>query len=171
VATSQIFRVAQLDHGGAPPTMVCGFVGNLQLCLNGPNDPRDCEWTSFLRSVLPHGKAVTISLVHTVGGGPSPAQRQATTKFRATEAPVSLKCAVLTDVAFHRAFIKVVNLFERVPFRAFSSRDLAKALSYLGAAIPEAEVRGHFAQMAALLGIAGYYLPLGASPDRSSLRL
>ncbi len=147
--------------------MLCGFVGNLQLCLNGPEDPRDCEWTSYLRSPLSHGHAVTIGLVHTVGGGPSPAQRQETTKFRRTEAAVNLKYAVLTDVAFHRAFINVVNLFERVPFRAFPSRDLKGALDYLGAGIPEAEVRRHFVQMAGLIKIAGYRLPVSAGSDLS----
>jgi hypothetical protein len=150
--------------------MLCGYVGNLQLCLNGPEAPRDCEWTSYLRSTLAHGNAVTIGLVHTLGGGPNPAQRQETIKFRRTEAPVNVRYAVLTDVAFHRAFINVVNLFERVPFRAFPSRDFNKALSYLGAAISEAEVRRHFADMAGLLGIAGYHLPLSTGSDLSSFQ-
>ena len=146
-------------------------ISNLQLCLNGPEAPRDCEWTSYLRSPLPHGTAVTIGLVHTVGGGPNPAQRQETTKFRRTEAVVSLKYAILTDVAFHRAFINVVNLFELVPFRAFPSRELKKALAYLGAVIPEADVRRHFAYMASLLGIADYYLPPSAGSELSSVAL
>ncbi len=151
--------------------MLCGFVGNLQLCLNGPEAPRDSEWTSYLRSPLPHGHAVTIGLVHTVGGGPSPAQRQETTKFRRTEAVVNVRYAVLTDVAFHRAFINVVNLFERVPFRAFACRDVKRALTYLGATIPEAEVRRHFADMARMLGIAEYHLPVSAGSDASSVLL
>ena len=146
--------------------MLCGFLGNLQLCLNGPETPRDCEWTSYLRSPLPHGNAVTIGLVHTVGGGPSPAQRQETIKFRSEVSRI--RYAVLTDVAFHRAFINVVNLFERVPFRAFPSYDLKKALSYLGAEIPEAEVRRHFAHMAQLLGIVGYRLPLSTGRDHQA---
>jgi len=151
--------------------MLCGHVGNLQLCLNGPEAPRDCEWTSYLRARLPHGNAVTISLVHTVGGGPNPAQRQETTQFRRTETNVSLKCAVLTDVAFHRAFINVVNLFERVPFKAFPSHGLKAALIYLNATIPEAEVRRHFASMASLLGLVGYGLPLSTGSDLSSVQL
>ncbi|MEO8182087.1 MAG: hypothetical protein ABI895_24900 [Deltaproteobacteria bacterium] len=114
---------------------------------------------------------MTIGLVHTVGGGPNPAQRQETTKFRRTEADVSLKCAVLTDVAFHRAFINVVNLFERVPFRAFPSHGLRAALSYLNATLPEAEVRRHFAYMANLLGLAGYDLPRSAGSDLPSVPL
>ena len=159
VGTAHIFRLAELDHGGARPTMLCGFVGNMQLVLNGPEAPRDSEWTSYQRSVLPYGHAVTIGLVHTLGGGPNPAQRQETTKFRQTHALSNLRYAILTDVAFHRAFINVVNLFERVPFRAFPSREVQKALAYLGGVIPEAEVRRHFAYMAGLLGIAGYSLP------------
>ncbi len=109
---------------------------------------------------------MAIGLVHAVGGGPNPAQRQETTRFRRTEATVSVRYAILTDVSFHRAFINVVNLFERVPFRAFRSRELKEALSYLGAAIPEAEVRRHFAYMAGLLGIVGYRLPLSVSGHR-----
>jgi hypothetical protein len=171
VAIAPVFRLAKLDHGGATPTMLCGYVGNLQLTLNGPAAPRACEWTSYLRSSSPQGKAVTIGLVHTLGGGPNAAQRQETTRFRQTEAPVSIKCAVLTDVAFHRAFIAVVNLFESVPFMAFPSRDLKKALAYLGASISEADVRRHFAYMAGLLGIAEYGLPLGAGSEPSSLEL
>jgi hypothetical protein len=149
--------------------MLCGFVGNLQLTLNGPEAPRDSEWTSYQRSPLPYGQAVTIGLVHTLGGGPNPAQRQETIKFRQTHPLSSLRCAILTDVAFHRAFINVVNLFERVPFRAFPSRELQKALAYLGAVIPEAEVRQHFAYMAGLLGIAGYYLPRNLGSELSSV--
>lgn len=171
VVSPPLFRLAQLDHGGVPPTMLCGFVGNLQLCLNGPEAPGDCEWTSFLRSPLPYGNAVTVCLVHTLGGGPNPAQRQETTRFRRTEAHVNIKCAVLTDVAFHRAFINVVNLFERVPFRAFGTRDLKKALTYLGVALPEAEIRHHFEHMAGLLGIAGYRLPVSANSALSSFQL
>lgn len=151
--------------------MLCGFVGNLQLCLNGPEAPRDREWTSYLHSQLVHGNTATIGLVHTVGGGPNPAQRQETIKFRRSEASVCVRYAILTDVAFHRAFINVVNLFERVPFRAFPSYDLKKALSYLGAAISEAEVRRHFAYMAGLLGIVGYRLPLSGGGDASSLQI
>lgn len=151
--------------------MLCGYVGNLQLCLNGPDAPRDCEWSSYLHSAVPHGGAVTIGLVHTLGGGPNPGQRQETIKFRRTQPAASLKFAILTDVAFHRAFINVVNLFERIPFRAFPSRDLQNALSYLGAAIPGAEVSRYFAYMAGLLGIVGYQLPLCTGPDRSSLHL
>jgi len=151
--------------------MACGVVGNLQLVLNGPNPPGDREWTSYVRSPLSQSESLTIGLVHTLGGGPNPAQRQETTKFRRTEAPVPIRFAILTDVAFHRAFIRVVNLFEQVPFRAFSSGDLKGALAYLRSPIGESEVRRHFASLADVLGIVGYALPAGADNARSSFEI
>ena len=149
--------------------MLCGFVGNLQLTLNGPVDPTASEWTSYMGCVVSEGTAATIGLVHTLGGGPSAAQRQETSRCRESDPRVRLRCAVLTDVAFHRAFIATVNLFERVPFKAFASRELGKSLAYLGASITEADARQYFTHMARMLGITRYCMSSSAGRELPGL--
>ncbi len=150
--------------------MLCGFVGNLQLCLNGPEAPRDSEWTSYLRSPLPHGHAVTIGLVHTVGGGPSPAQRQENDQISAHRgggerqvrgpSPTSRFIAPsstssICSSACHSERLRVATSNERSLIWARRSQKQRCAR--------------HFADMARMLGIAEYHLPVSAGSDASSV--
>jgi DNA-binding GntR family transcriptional regulator len=119
--------------------------------MNGPEAPRDSEWTSYQRSLLPYGRAVTIGLVHTLGGGPNPAQRQETIKFRQTHAFSTLRYAILTDVAFHRAIYRLSGnpvieetITPQWPHMRRSMATVQSELDYRGSAWAEhADIAGH----------------------------
>lgn len=136
MAPGSEFHLAELDHGGEATTLLCGYVGNLQLVLNKAEAPRASEWTSYLRSSVPEGRPVTIGLASTLGGtGPNAAQRREATTYWQTQAPVPIRIVLLTDVALHRHVLAAFNLFLKVRIKTFPGGELKSALDCLGATI------------------------------------
>lgn len=148
------FHLVELDHEGRKPTMLCGYVGDLQIVVHTAEAPRPKEWTTYLRSLPDEGTRIKVGIVRTLGGGPDAAQRRETAESNVLS-PAVLRFAVLSDVPWHGPMIAALNLFQRVPIKVFPGYAVDGAVEYLRTEVSAAEVRLHMDNMAARLGIQG----------------
>src|SRR5687768_5091560 len=105
-------------------------VSRIHITAHGREPPSDEEWNAYLHDIKAHLRELDALIVFTLGGAPTAAQRDATSKFWSGE-PRRPRIAVLTPSVFVRTIVTALSWAMGQQIRAFSADDLDSAFGYL----------------------------------------
>ncbi len=128
-------------------TFLYAIAGNAHVAVHGAVAPNDEEWQAYLDDILEHVNEARGVIVNTVGGGPTAAQRRASTEHwnRWGSTP---KMAIMTVSPVVRGMVTALSWFLGTNIRALPIDAFGDAGKHIG--LSDADVEAVRAMVAKL---------------------